>query len=259
MKLINPIKTLPISVTGKSCELHCKHCNARYLSHMLPIEKLSQSNIDKYTSFLISGGSNKNGIIPFTLKHLEILQNYKQKKNFHTGLIEDEYMAKEISKIANAISLDIVFNDEIINHVYNLNKTKNDYRKTLETFLKYSNNVFPHITIGLKGGRLSHEFESINMISKYPNIKAVVFLVLIPTKNTFFANTKFTSLNDIKKVLEYAKEKLKTKIVLGCMKPHGEYGKKIDILAKKYVDGVVKPSKELGKVNNEECCVLSYI
>ena len=259
IKLINPSKTLPISVTGKRCELRCKHCNAKYLNHMVPIENLDNINVDKYKSFLVSGGSNKNGVIPFKPNHFETLQKYDQRKNFHTGLIEDDFMAKNVSELADSISLDIVFNDETVKYVYNLDKTKKDYRNTLETFLKYSKNVFPHVTIGLRGGKLSHEFSSIDMLSDYHELKAVVFLILIPTKNTFFENTPYTTLSDIEKVFAYAKEKLKTKIILGCMKPHGQYGEKIDLLSQKYVDAIVKPTKKIGEAKNNECCVLYYL
>jgi hypothetical protein len=167
-------------------------------------------------------------------------------------------VAKEITDIADTISLDIVYDNKIINYVYNLDKRKEEYKKSLELFLKFTDNVFPHITIGLNGGKLSHEFASIDMLSKYKEIKAVVFLVLIPTKNTFFENTVLTPLEDIKKVFKYAKENLKTKLILGCMKPHGEYGEKIDFEIKDMVDAIVKPSKKLGKINSNECCVLSY-
>ncbi len=259
MILINPQKTLPISVTGNKCALKCKHCNARYLNHMVDIHELNHEIAKKYTSFLVSGGSDKNGVIPFKKEHFHILSNYKQKKNFHTGLINDVEMAKDISYISDSVSLDIVYDNKIIKYVYNLDKNKEDYRKSLELFLRFTKNVFPHITVGLNGGKLSHEFSSIDMLSQYEELEAVVFLVLIPTKNTFFENSPLTPLNDIKRVIEYARLKLKSKIILGCMKPHGKYGEKIDLEVKELVDAIVKPSKKLGTINNYECCVLSYL
>jgi hypothetical protein len=226
---------------------------------MLDIQELNHEIAKKYTSFLISGGSDKSGVIPFKKEHFHILSAYKQRKNFHTGLINDIEMAKDISSVADAISLDIVYDSKTIKYVYNLDKSKEDYRKSLELFLRFTENVFPHITIGLSGGKLSHEFSSIDMLSQYNALKAIVFLILIPTKNTFFENSPLTPLNDIKRVLEYAKEKLKSKLILGCMKPHGKYGERIDLEVKGFVDAIVKPSKKLGIVNNYECCVLSYL
>ncbi|MHB9034798.1 MAG: radical SAM protein, partial [Anaerolineae bacterium] len=48
-----PAETLPISLTGEACALHCAHCNGVYLQHM---HTLSQARNSSASSALISGG-----------------------------------------------------------------------------------------------------------------------------------------------------------------------------------------------------------
>ncbi len=256
--------TVPVSVTGTVCQLRCKHCNAHYLQHMTALWDLKISPTTK--SFLVSGGSTIEGKVP-VYEHIEEIKILKAKGyrlNFHVGLVNDDG-AKVLSEIADGISFDFVGDDDTIRYVYNLKKSVSDYIKTFETLIAYSSKVFPHITVGLRCGRLSHEFKAIDLLSRYQPSK-VVFIVFIPTPRTDFSRCPVPDLEDIKKVFSYARQKFDHELILGCMYPHGKYRDAITRAAvdsafntitqpsKKFVDLLVQKGYQLEF--SDECCVL---
>ncbi len=264
IKVVNLRRTVPISVTGTVCALHCKHCNAHYLEHMMAINK---TNIPQTTkSLLISGGSTKDGRVP-VLEHMDKIRELKAKGyrlNLHVGLV-DEKEAFEISRVADAISFDFVGDDETIKYVYNLDKKVSDYIRTFEALKKFTDNVYPHITVGLNCGKITHEYKSIDILSKYAQ-KKVVFIVLIPTVGTQFENCPVPLLEDVKSVFAYARKKFNCDLNLGCMYPKG---KDRDEIAMAAVDAnfnvITQPSKKVVEYlkkegyaieYSDECCVL---
>ena len=118
---------IPLSVTGKDCELQCEHCNKKYLQDMKDIssEKLLRDNLDALIAknaqgCLISGGSDENGKVPF-LRFKDILIEYKKKSdlifNFHTGIL-NENDVKELSEIEpDVVSFDLTLDDDIIKNI----------------------------------------------------------------------------------------------------------------------------------------------
>lgn len=265
IKLVNIKSTVPISVTGTACSLKCKHCGGHYLEHMIPISKTN--SIPKgVKSLLISGGSTLEGKVPI-LPHIDKIKKLKEegyRLNFHVGLVDEEE-ALEISKIADAISFDFVGEDETIRYVYNLDKNVDDYVKTFEVLKKYTNNVYPHITIGLNCGKLAHEFKAIDLLSHYKQ-KKVVFIVFIPTPGTVFERCPAPPLRDIRDVFKYARLKFKCDLNLGCMYPKGKLRDEIGLAAVESGFNVVtQPSpmvvrtlRERGYsiIWSDECCVL---
>lgn len=264
IKVVNLTRTVPVSVTGTACALRCKHCNAHYLQHMIPVTNL---NVPPFTkSVLVSGGSTPDGRVPL-LEHMEEIKNLRErgyKLNFHVGLVDD-MEAKEISKVADAISFDFVGDEEVIRFVYNLNKKVSDYVRTFEYLRKYTKKVYPHITVGLNCGKVSHEFKSIDILSKY-SLEKVVFIVFIPTPGTPFENCPTPSLKDVKSVFTYARKKFTCDLNLGCMYPKGKERDKIAMTAiesgfnvitqpsKKVVDFLEKEGYSIEY--SDECCVL---
>jgi uncharacterized radical SAM superfamily protein len=264
IKVVNLTRTVPVSVTGTACALHCKHCNAHYLQHMMAINDVKISHETK--SILVSGGSTPDGRVP-VLEHLDKIKELKAKGyklNFHVGLV-DEKEACEISKIADAISFDFVGDDETIKYVYNLDKKVSDYVRTFEVLRKYTTNVYPHVTVGLNCGKITHEFKAIDILSKYPQ-KKVVFIVFIPTNGTFFENCPVPSTKDVESVFAYARRKFDCDLNLGCMYPKGKYRDEIAMAAiRSNFNVITQPSKKVVEYLKEEeyfieysdeCCVL---
>ena len=72
-----PNAFLPISITGNACALDCDHCDTKILDPMIPLDmkdglfvmckKMAAQGTE---SVLISGGSMKNGQVPF-MKHID--------------------------------------------------------------------------------------------------------------------------------------------------------------------------------------------
>jgi uncharacterized radical SAM superfamily protein len=247
---VYPSKTAVISVTGKSCGLNCRHCQAKYLQHMDSIDNFNKD----VKSILLSGGFDKNGSVPITEEHLKQLKKYKL--NIHSGLV-DEKQAKLLGKYAHSISFDFPAGNDVIKKVYNLNKTMNDYIKAYKLLKIHCENVVPHICVGLGG----NELRTINLIAK-TGFDELVLLALMP--NEFFKNPPSIEklIGIMKKIRHLYPGKT---LALGCMRPSGDYRKELDIKALEHVDKIVMPHKdavESAKKNKfkiketHECCVL---
>lgn len=262
-----PNETIAISTTTNKCNLKCAHCNGHYLNNMVPIEEYEDKIKNKsIKSFLISGGCGFEGDVPIN-KHIDTIKELKEKGfklNAHLGLMEEEDI-EAVCKYIDMVSFDLVFDKETIEEVYKINKSKEDYIKAYET-IKENTNVAPHICIGLKGGEIKGEYEVIEYLhDNAPEI--ITFIVLIPTKNTEYENAEPPNLDKVADLLCEARIKLPNTIInLGCMRPRGEYRKKLDELAIFCgINNIVLPSKsaknkafEMNLVVEEskECCVL---
>ena len=262
-----PNETMAISTTGNSCELNCAHCNGHYLKNMTPIGEVKEKAKNKeIKSLLISGGCTFDGDVPLIKKLEEVKELKKQgyKLNAHLGLMGEE----DIKSICNHIdiaSFDLVLDDETIRNVYKINKNKEDYINTYRLVKKHIK-VIPHICIGLNEGKIVGEYDILEFL-KTEDPEGITFIVLIPTKNTDYENINPPDLDEVAKLLCEARILFPNiPINLGCMRPRGEYRKKLDMLAIDCgINKIVLPSKsaqDLAKENNLtiintwECCVL---
>lgn len=258
-----PLDTALISLTGSHCELNCAHCGGYYLRHMTPIWE-AQGKVKGATSCLISSGCDAQGRVPVT-RHLEEIKAIRQGRRmvWHVGLIEEEDMRK-IAPYVDVVSLDFVGDDETIHEVYNLGRNVEDYVKAYGIARKYTK-VFPHVTIGLKGGKLGHERPALEVLSDL-GVEGLVFLVLIPTPGTRYADRQPPPIEVVADILSEARLRFPdVPIHLGCMRPHGDYRVQLDPLAVKAgVNKIVSPSREavstakrmgLNIRRTKECCV----
>ncbi len=261
-----------LSVTGKFCTLHCKHCNGKYLEHMIPVEtpeKLLKFVKDKEKSingFLLSGGSMPNGKVP--LRRFKdavrwITENTDLLLNVHTGIIDRDDINYLEEMNPHHISFDVVGSTETIKKVLGLNRSKEDYFYALEMLDDSSLNYSPHIIIGLNFGRVEWEYATVDFIANLKRFSNLVLIVLIPTKGTPMEKVEIRE-EDAIDVLRYAAKKIHPgKIVLGCMRP-----RKFVNLEREAVDlnfkGIVIPSlktmryirdKGIEVAPMETCCV----
>lgn len=273
MKKIEFVKltnTESISTTKSYCYLNCKHCNKHYLKNMKNIEDIENLAKKGIKSFLISGGMNSKievPIIPFFDKLKRIKETYNIKYNIHTGIIDNniDYIEK-LKFLHDAISFDVVGNEDVYKNVYGNNYYK-EMMSSFYTLLNEGFNVKPHITIGLNGGEIKHEYDVVKILQNFQNmIDEVIFIVFIPTKNTEFENSNPPNLEEIESIFKFFKNKLpNTTFTLGCMQPKGAYRKKLQILSLKYMDKITQPitnTIEYAKENkmsihySDECCAL---
>ncbi len=264
-----PGKNFPaISITGEKCSLNCAHCSGFYLKHMLKADsknkllKLCKKlNDNKANGALISGGSNQVGHVMLE-QYFDVFKEIKQNTdlllNVHTGILS-RTQAKDLADSGiDVASVDVVGNSNTIKNVYGLNHSPDAYNSTLlalkDAGLK---KIVPHICIGLDYGKVKGEFRAIDIISTIkPDV--LVLIVLIPTQGTEMADCEPPSINNIIKVIKYAKLKLNTiKIYLGCMRPKNtnlrNYNQKLEICAiNAGISGIVLPTKTTISYLNEQ-------
>ncbi|HWQ21289.1 MAG TPA: hypothetical protein VN478_01010 [Clostridia bacterium] len=262
-----------MSVTGEECALHCNHCDAHYLQHMVPVtaaRRVLESG--EYSSILLSGGSDRSGRLPL-MEHLAFIAWVHEQGiriNAHVGLQSDEDV-KALSPYFDRVSLDYVWDEGTIHDVYHLQRSGVDYLHTTQAWvdafaaaggpdalISASQRVNLHLTIGLKGGAIVGEYSAIDSLVEFQPA-SLVFLVLIPTEGTVYGTVPVVPIADVESVFAYARLKLpSTDLVLGCMHPKAVgYGEQLAHLAAQYrFRGVVGERAEDECVEQvEECCV----
>lgn len=261
-----PQQTQSISVTGTACALRCAHCGGHYLQHMTALSAVETAEDLTGTSCLVSGGCNLEGQVVVG-EHLSKLAALKGRRryNFHVGLVEAEAI-KALAPLADVVSFDFVGDDTTIRETLKLNKTVADYVECYRNLRKYCAHVAPHICIGLHGGQLGGEREALRLLAAN-GVEQLIFLVLVPTKLTEYAQCRPPSVAQVVSILAEARQLLPTTpLWLGCMRPGGRYRQELDVAALEAgINGIVQPSKaaleraaELGLTMkiSEECCVL---
>lgn len=232
---------LPISITGSGCALNCDHCDSHILDPMIPLDareglfnlckRLAKEGTE---AVLISGGSQKNGQVPF-LKHLDDLKRIKSelglKVIMHTGLVSEE-MAKGLQEVGvDGVALDIIGANETIKQVYHLDLTVDDYDYSLNILSKYGLSLRPHIILGLHYGKFLGEYQALEMIKKYP-VHALVIVIFMPLHNTPMRDTVPPDTDEVAAFFNDARQAMPdTKILLGCARPGGDYKRIVDIAA----------------------------
>lgn len=257
-----PTATLPISLTGEACSLNCAHCGGHYLRHMQPIERVTPN---EETSYLISGGCDAQGRVPVT-SHLEAIQRLRpgRRMNWHVGLI-DEASSHAILPYVDVISFDIVGDRETAREVYGLDLGLEDYLRLFDALRRLAP-VVPHITIGLRGGKLSGEWAALEALQAR-QIKHLILIILIPTPGTRYAQCAPPSLEDVASIFLAARRLLpEARLSLGCMRPTGLYRQEVDALAiRAGLNAIVNPTRLAETLAEErglrilwrdECCAL---
>ncbi len=259
-----PVDTAVVSLTGAQCGLRCAHCNAEYLRHMIPVESAAE-RVAGAPSLLISGGSDVRGRVPVTGRLQEIAALAPGRRlNWHVGLIDEAEM-DAIAPYVDTISFDFVGDDATIREVYGLDASVADYVRVYEA-LSRRFRVVPHLTIGLRGGVLGHEQPALRRLLELPPFDTLVFLVLIPTPRTTYADRQPPAVTDAADLIAEGRLLFPDRpIAVGCMRPRGDYRAQLDPLAVRAgVNRIVSPAQpavqlaqELGLsvVKGTECCV----
>ncbi len=267
-----PQATEAITLTENNCALDCAHCGGHYLKGMKSVKQISRTRLSsknshssKTKSYLISGGCNHQGKVPFQLQ-IPFLEEIKQgrKLNFHVGLV-NEIEADQLSELADVVSFDFVSDDETIQEVYGLNRKAEDYLYSYRV-LRQRVKVLPHICIGLKGGKLAGEYKSLELLQQ-EGTDGLVFIVFIPTLGSRYEAKEPPLLEEVVKILAEARLSFPDKpIFLGCMRPKGRYRQALDLAAIRCgVNKIVVPTRAAVKLSEElglnirlgeECCAL---
>lgn len=259
-----PTKTTVISLTGRSCQLNCAHCNGKYLEQMLNIDDgLKEMKKNGSTSCLLSGGCDYQGEMKIDLQSV-IRLSRKGRINAHLGLIGEEEMGL-LTPHLDCVSFDFLVDDQTIKDVYHLERTGQDYIETYQMIRQYVK-VIPHICIGLQCGQINGEYRALDELVRL-GAGGLVFIVFIPTKGTLYADCPLPALEEVLELMIYARQLFpEIPIHLGCMRPGGRYRGELDYYAVELgINKIVNPTplavkraEELGYqiIYQEECCVL---
>jgi len=257
-----PVDTLPVSVTGSSCALHCAHCNGHYLAHMRPIADVTSPSA---TSLLISGGCDRRGRVPLAshLERIAVLSDGRR-VNCHVGFI-DEATTRSLAPYVDLISFDIVGDRQTARDVYGLDLGLADYMAQFDMLRRYVR-VVPHVTLGLRAGHMSGERAAVAALGER-EVDTLVLIILIPTPGTRYADCNPPPLDEVAAVFLEARAALPNAgIYLGCMRPGGRYRALVDELAVRAgLDLIVNPTRaavavaksaDLEMSWRKECCAL---
>lgn len=251
-----PRRTLAVSLTGRSCSLHCAHCGGHYLNGMKPFSDLSEGDIADIDSLLISGGSDAHGAVPIK-DHLARLLSLPERirLNLHLGFQELGPIETLLHRPGVTVSCDLIGDRETIQETFGLPHTPDDY---FDLFTAASSLVptVPHITVGLRGGRLSGEEALIERLCRRPP-PSLTFLAFRPTPKTRFESSLPPAPDVAAGVVATAAKSFpsESRIHIGCMRPAGTWRTVFDTLS--WAAGartIVMPSKEL-----VECLVMAGI
>jgi hypothetical protein len=269
---------MPVSITGGSCELNCEHCASKILKAMkattTPEALFNYANeIAKKGAkgMLISGGSNKKGVVPIH-PFLKTIAKIKHKFGFkivaHLGILDKETV-KEIKTLdcIDCAMMDIVGSNNTLHQVYHLKDvTIADFENSLRLLCEYGIKTIPHIVIGLHYGKIVGEYDALKIISKYP-VAAVVLVGLLPQSGTKMAAVIPPNAEEMGKIFKYTRKLFPSiPILLGCQRPVGEDKLKTDILALQSglngiaypAEGIVTLAKKIGLKPqfSQMCCSL---
>ncbi len=250
---VNPNAFLPISLTGAGCALDCDHCDKKILEPMIPLDQkrglyeMAKTLQSRGTeALLISGGSMKNGQVPF-LKHIEEIKRIKgelgMKIIMHTGLVSEDMVRGLKEAGVDGVALDIIGDNATIKEVYHLDKTVEDFDQSLYLLDKYELSTRPHIILGLHYGQMRGEDVALEMISKYKT-HALILVILTPLQGTKMWGVEPPPVGEVETFFSYARHKMPTtKILLGCARPGGAYKKAVDFAAiRSGLNGIAYPA-----------------
>lgn len=274
-----PYRFATFSVTGRDCDLMCDHCRGRLLVGMraapTPEDLLEKGRalIDQgCEGVLISGGAGVDGAVPLK-SHLEAIAQLKAwglRVIVHTGLLD--YEDRETAAGLKAAGVDQALFDVIgdaatIRDVLHLDRTPDDYARSLATLREFEIPVSPHIVAGLHFGRLRGELRALDIVRQV-GADVLVIVVLRPLRHTPMADVPPMAPEMVGRLVAVARLlNPETPLALGCARPSGP--SKIELERRALLAGVngvaypdpktVELAERLGLRTSfvESCCTLA--
>lgn len=244
-----------LSITGPTCALRCKHCGGRYLKQMVPCptpDVLLKTCLELASNgargVLLSGGYNDEGYLPFE-NYLDAIERVKRETGLfisvHTGLVPG-WLAHELGRAGiDLADFDLIGDDETIKLVLGINRTAEDYRRSLHVLKRSLPHVVPHICIGLHAGEVKGERAALEFAAEI-SPHALVLLVLMPTPGTEFERITGPSPAEVGKLIAEARLKFpKAMLALGCMRPRDAGRVELELQAlRSGIDRMEVPSEQ---------------
>jgi uncharacterized radical SAM superfamily protein len=272
----NPHSFANLSITGNTCACRCEHCDARLLQTMLPAETPEKmcGLVDRLIErgcrgILVSGGADCRGEVPLGDFTGAILYAHKKglKVLVHSGIIQKETALRLKDCGVDQVLMDVIGHEQTIRDVCHLDRSPEDYLRSMMICRDARLAFAPHVVIGLHFGQILGEYSALRMIQE-AQPKTLVLVILRPTAGTGMSAVSPPQLSEVEEVLSAARIwNPDIFLSLGCAKPSGEYKHQVEKLA---IDcgfnGIAFPSdvaiehacrRGLLPVFNEQCCSLS--
>lgn len=194
--------------------------------------------------FLLSGGCQADGTIPLS-PYYHAIRTIKDttdlEMNIHTGLLDERGASSLVETGADAFSVDVVQDVDVMRGLLGLQASPEAYATTLQGLEDAGARVVPHICAGLPLSSLEGERKAIELVSHH-RPQALVVLGFIPTPGTPTGDHPPPHPSRILAVIERAREAMDCPVILGCMRDRGHRGLEIDCI-RAGVDGIANPSR----------------
>jgi uncharacterized radical SAM superfamily protein len=264
-----------ISLTGTRCAQQCEHCRGQLLAGMMPAKSptallslAQQLQEDGCQGMLLSGGADEQGAVPLK-RYLSAIAQLKEQGLqiiVHTGLLDLETAEGLRDAAVDQVLFDVIGDEETIRQVLHLDRTPDDYARTLEMLRSLQIPVAPHVIIGLHFGQLRGELRAMEIIHG-AGADVLVLVVLRPLLHTPMAGLRSVDPETVGRLAAIARLLMpSTPLTLGCARPAR---KKIEIERRAVLAGVnavaypdphtVQLAEELGLTAEfaECCCTLA--
>ncbi|MFO7599582.1 MAG: radical SAM protein [Candidatus Desulfacyla sp.] len=228
-----------ISITGAHCALMCDHCQAKILEPM-PAAASPDALIEMCGRFaekgclgvLISGGCDKNGLLPWP-RFVPAIRKVKQETglyiSIHCGLLDpDTAMALKEAGVDQAL-LDVVGDDETYRTVCHVDFGISRILSTLEALNRAELPMVPHVICGLYRGEMKSELKAIEMLARF-RIEQLVIVSLMAIRGTPFEGVRTPDAHEVAEVMIEARRLMpQVRMSLGCARTRGD--EEIELLA----------------------------
>lgn len=247
MKIFTPRwRYQAVSLTGTWCALRCSYCDGRYLRGMIHVtpgdieEKIQGLWLNGVRGVLISGGFNKEGrlpVEPYLDKLVEIKKRTGLFMSIHLGLLRDRDLLQRVAEFADLVDYELLWNQNIIGSVKNLDTTRETFKKTMELAIDSGLEIVPHIYAWHPWITIDELREEINYLNEI-GVDRTIMLIYIPPGGSIVNQEQ-------ERVIEYIRfirARLNGKLYMGCMRPWS-VKKAIDrvLIEENLVDRIVNP------------------
>ncbi|MHC5058383.1 MAG: radical SAM protein [Planctomycetota bacterium] len=275
----SPPRFPAVSITGKRCDLGCKHCAGRLLETMAPAETpealvgLARELAGRGAlGMLVSGGSDACGRLPWG-GFLDALKEIKDttplRVTVHTALIDPETAAGFARAGVDAALFDVIGSESALRDVFKLEGGIAAVEASLDALAGSGVRLVPHIIIGLEGDAPEGERRAIYMIAAR-GVGDVSFVIFMPLKGTPLEGARPPALASVAEVLAFARESLPRALhALGCARPRDDYGMRAEAVGLMAgvnrlavpTGGAERAAEELGLdvTRQETCCSIDLI
>ena len=244
-----------VSLTGQNCALNCEHCRGVLLKTMIPAldpDALVKTAKDLATrgrlGMLISGGSDLNGRLPWD-RFYDAIKRIVDETGLiitvHAGYLGPAEARKLKAAGVSQALVDVIGDHDTARNVYHLQRGTDPIWETLDALAEAGLEAVPHLVAGLDFGRLKGEPQALDRLATY-RPKHLVIVVLSPKNGTPMKDVIPPAPEEVAEVFILARELMPQALHhLGCARPRGKYGRRLDVLALQAgVNAVALPSDD---------------